>query len=136
MECRHKSAHWMMKRLIILIVLEISTFNIKFAHTYSFCVFLFYYIHQMTKKQLKFAHTYQINVCENKIKFKRIPHGDQSCGIFIKYSFLRNPSPRYTIYALPAMPETALRRCRRIDNSCASEPLRYAIHQTRSGYPN
>ena len=88
----------------------------------------------MTKKQLKFAHTYQINVCENKIKIKRIPHGDQSCGIFIKYSFLRNPNPRYTIYALPAMPETALRRCHRIDNSCASEPLRYAIHQTRSGY--
>ena len=31
MECRHKSAHWMMKRMIILIVLEISTFNIKFV---------------------------------------------------------------------------------------------------------
>ena len=52
----------------------------------------------MTKKQLKFAHTYQINVCENKIKIKRIPHGDQSCGIFIKYSFLRNPSPRYVVF--------------------------------------
>ena len=31
MECRDKSAHWMMKRMIILIVLEISTFNIKFV---------------------------------------------------------------------------------------------------------
>ena len=37
---------------------------------------------QVTRLQQKFAHTYQINVCENKDRIIRIPHGDQSCGIF------------------------------------------------------